>query len=355
MFDGLKLTNKGIELLAAILAGHTVQFTKIKMGDGNEPSNFMTLTNLVNVRQTLNIARKEIVNNTILRIGANLSGSDVGSGFYWKEIGIFAKDLDGDNTEYLFSYDNAGAQASYIPAGGIVTEQLIDLEITVGNTDNITVVIDESLVFPTIEEMNNAITTAITSVTTNLGGQINTLSTNLSSHTRNRNNPHSVTASQVGLGSVQNYDIASQAEAQAGSANNKYMTPVRVKNAIDQFVTRANLQIDNVQNYGLATESEAKAGISNVKYMTPLRVANYVNDKVNATFVGLGNVNNYGVATQAEAQAGSSNAKYMTPLRAKELLVALGVQSAGNMKIVVSSSQPSVISGTTQIWINTSS
>ena len=64
MFDGLKLTNKGIELLAAILAGHTVQFTKIKMGDGNEPSNFMTLTNLVNVRQTLNIARKEIVNNT---------------------------------------------------------------------------------------------------------------------------------------------------------------------------------------------------------------------------------------------------------------------------------------------------
>ena len=65
--------------------------------------------------------------------------------------------------------------------------------------------------------------------------------------------------------------------------------------------------------------------------------------------------NNYGVATQTEAQAGSSNAKYMTPLRTKDLLVALGVQSAGNMKIVVSNSQPSVISGTTQIWINTSS
>lgn len=231
MFDGLKLTNKGIELLAAILAGHTVQFTKIKMGDGNEPSNFMTLTNLVNVRQTLNIARKEIVNNTILRIGANLSGSDVGSGFYWREIGIFAKDLDGDNTEYLFSYDNAGAQASYIPAGGIVTEQLIDLEITVGNTDNITVVIDESLVFPTIEEMNNAITSA----TTNLGGQINTLSTNLSSHTGNRNNPHGVTASQVGLGSVQNYGIASQAEAQNGSVDNKYMTPLKTKQAVEAY------------------------------------------------------------------------------------------------------------------------
>ena len=54
----LKLTNKGIELLAAILDGDNVQFTKIKMGDGVEPSNFMTLTNLVNTRQTLNIARK---------------------------------------------------------------------------------------------------------------------------------------------------------------------------------------------------------------------------------------------------------------------------------------------------------
>ena len=46
-------------------------------------------------------------------------------------------------------------------------------------------------------------------------------------------NPHSVTKSNVSLGSVENYGIASQAEAEAGSSNVKYMTPLRVSQAID--------------------------------------------------------------------------------------------------------------------------
>ena len=41
-----------------------------------------------------------------------------------------------------------------------------------------------------------------------------------------------LTKSDVGLSSVQNYGIATQAQAQAGTANNVYMTPLRVKEAI---------------------------------------------------------------------------------------------------------------------------
>jgi hypothetical protein len=55
-------------------------------------------------------------------------------------------------------------------------------------------------------------------------------------HANRTDNPHAVTKSQVGLGNVQNYGIASQAQAEAGSANNVYMTPLRTKQAIDQFV-----------------------------------------------------------------------------------------------------------------------
>jgi len=46
---------------------------------------------------------------------------------------------------------------------------------------------------------------------------------------------HTHTASQVGLGNVQNYGIATQAQAQAGTANNVYMTPLRVKEAISSL------------------------------------------------------------------------------------------------------------------------
>lgn len=52
-------------------------------------------------------------------------------------------------------------------------------------------------------------------------------------HTGNTSNPHSVTKSQVSLGSVENYGIASQAEAEAGSSNEKYMTPLRVLQSIN--------------------------------------------------------------------------------------------------------------------------
>ena len=55
-------------------------------------------------------------------------------------------------------------------------------------------------------------------------------------HKANTTNPHSVTKAQLGLGNVQNYGIATQAEAEAGTANNKYMTPLRTKQLIDSTI-----------------------------------------------------------------------------------------------------------------------
>lgn len=57
-------------------------------------------------------------------------------------------------------------------------------------------------------------------------------------HTSSTSNPHSVTKSQVGLGSVENYAVANQAEAEAGSSTTKYMTPLRVKQAIESFANK---------------------------------------------------------------------------------------------------------------------
>ena len=39
-----------------------------------------------------------------------------------------------------------------------------------------------------------------------------------------------------------------------------------------QAVTKTNVGLGSVQNYGIATQAEAETGVSNVKYMTPLRV-----------------------------------------------------------------------------------
>ena len=44
-----------------------------------------------------------------------------------------------------------------------------------------------------------------------------------------------VDKSDVGLGNVQNFSIADQAEAEAGSVSNKYMTPLRTAQAISEL------------------------------------------------------------------------------------------------------------------------
>lgn len=174
-------------------------------------------------------------------------------------------------------------------------------------------------------------------------------------HRADRDNPHVVTKAQVGLGSVENYPIASLAEAEAGTASNRYMTPQRTAQAIQEqaggtlgshtsntsnphSVTKAQVGLGSVENLTLASQVEAQAGTSNSRYMTPLRTqqaimtlagnalsghtSNTSNPhNVTKTQVGLGSVENLGLASQAEAQAGTSNAKYMTPLRTTQAIM----------------------------------
>lgn len=200
--------------------------------------------------------------------------------------------------------------------------------------------------FKTMSDVQVAVDRVRDAILANSGG-------GLAAHIGNFNNPHAVTKTQVGLSNVLNYGIATTIEAQAGTSNVKYMTPLRVKEAIDVLaanlvnthasrndnphgVTKTQVGLSNVQNYPIATTAEAQAGVLNDKYMTPLRVmdvvsitntnlANHLADfdnphKVTKDHVGLFNVQNYAVATQEEARAGDRNDRYMTPLRSTQLV-----------------------------------
>lgn len=58
----------------------------------------------------------------------------------------------------------------------------------------------------------------------------------LTAHATNQSNPHGVSKSQVGLGNVANYAIASQDDAETGTATDKYMTPQRVFQSIAKWI-----------------------------------------------------------------------------------------------------------------------
>jgi hypothetical protein len=109
-------------------------------------------------------------------------------------------------------------------------------------------------------------------------------------------NAHGVTANTVGLGSVQNYPIATSAEAFAGVAANKYMTTdlvsAVVKNAINlgmdahiartdnpHALTAAQVQLGNLRNYSTASLAELKApDAANPKYVINTSVGAYLTE-----------------------------------------------------------------------------
>lgn len=176
----------------------------------------------------------------------------------------------------------------------------------------------------------------------------------INAHASRGDNPHNVTKAQVGLGSVENYLVATNTEAQAGVATNRYMTPATTKAAIDTLaplalashtgdknnphqVTAQQVGLGSVQNYALATVSEAIAGLSNAKYMTPYLVAQAISNGsgqglaahlsdfnnphgVTKAQVGLGLVDNYATATNAQTIAMTADNLFITPANLKAFL-----------------------------------
>lgn len=181
----------------------------------------------------------------------------------------------------------------------------------------------------------------------------------LNTHVNRSDNPHNTSKGQVGLGSVQDYPVASQAEAETGTASNRYMTALRGAQQIAALaviplnahinrtdnphgVSKAQVQLGDVQNYGIADAVAARAGTSNELYMTPAMTREAITSialqgitehidnlnnphQTNKAQIGLGSVQDYPVASQAEAVLGAANNRYLTVLRGADLIGALAL------------------------------
>jgi hypothetical protein len=152
------LTNKGRQLQAKAQAGAQLVYTRMAVGSGTlSGQSLESMTALIAPVKDLNITRlKRPTGATRALIGATLTNQDVTTGFYLREIGIFA--TDPDDGEILYMYANAGATADYItPQGDGVIEKALNMNVFVGTAANITANIDESLVYATQQDLADAI------------------------------------------------------------------------------------------------------------------------------------------------------------------------------------------------------
>jgi len=98
-FKGFILTEKGRELLAKGLSGETITFTKMAIGDGTTATSEREMTALVNQITTLPLLNVDTKGNGTCEINALLTNKSVTTGFYIRELGIFAHGNDNDVVE----------------------------------------------------------------------------------------------------------------------------------------------------------------------------------------------------------------------------------------------------------------
>ena len=153
MFSQLNLTSAGALLASQTALGDQIEFTRIKMGDGEEPEDYRTLTDLVHGMQSMPIAREKIVDINTIALGSNLFPADITADFYWREVGLFARNVTKDGPEVLFSYGYTHTP-SYISAGSTLVEKYIDIDLQINNAENVIINLDYSNLFPTKQEMS---------------------------------------------------------------------------------------------------------------------------------------------------------------------------------------------------------
>lgn len=190
-FPKLSLTDAGRALIVKALSGETLTFTKLAIGTGDDPGEVGDLSDLVSSVVDMQITSIE-KGDGVVKLEGSFDNSALNAGIYARELGVFAEDPD--IGEILYAYANAGEFPAYIPADSSNSFERITMRVlvAVGDAENIEAVIGEFAGYVTKEE--------------------------LASHTMSTENPHQVTAAQVGLDNVPNVSTNNQTPTFATSS-----------------------------------------------------------------------------------------------------------------------------------------
>lgn len=156
------LTKQGLKLQAKVDAGSRMQLTQCKIGSGTLSSgqNLEDLTALIAPVQTLPIASINYSeNNSACVIAAVTDNSNVTSGYYLREFGVYVRDPDDGEILYAVAQDS---NPDYIPPKGTsaVISQEIGVALSFSNAANVTAYVNTSAI-ATITYVNSYVASAV--------------------------------------------------------------------------------------------------------------------------------------------------------------------------------------------------
>lgn len=166
MFNGFYITEKGREYIARSMSDRALVFTRGEFGNGvlEEGESPQTATKLKSSLSDLPISKKTstLSTTTITTQFSNLKNGSLLPAFHLTEAGLYGKlkDLSGrdddENPEELLLYAYVPVdQSDYIQQK--LTEFIINWPIGVSQTASVSILIDDSLVYPTLDDYTKKI------------------------------------------------------------------------------------------------------------------------------------------------------------------------------------------------------
>lgn len=155
-FPKMTLTNAGQALQTKVLAGATLTFTRIALGDGQlNGQPISLLTALISQKASVEVDSVRVVDNSTAQASGFFSNADITTGFWWRETGLFAQDPD--NGEILYGYTNAGDAGDYIPTvADTRVEKYIYCSIAVASATTVDITIPSSDTYIPMSQKGNA-------------------------------------------------------------------------------------------------------------------------------------------------------------------------------------------------------
>lgn len=287
------VTNKAVtEVSQAVANRETITFTRVALGSGRHRTGAETKNDIVQIVHTLPVTQSMSTDNAdTIRILARLDNENVNQELDVNEIGVFAKRAN--NPEFLFMYTWAEQGDVIPPRSQSAVYRDYDFNTTISKSQQITIQYNSNAsVFAKVSELNAAKNELKNNIDTHkrdtnvhlqigerekwngkaerthrhqvadidgLAEKIDAVTvkkanqSDFTSHTNNRNNPHGVTKTQVGLSNVDNVKQASYTDHEATKRDvneqeqrlalleemvlqNKYYVPLKAEDNTNTFL-----------------------------------------------------------------------------------------------------------------------
>lgn len=159
-FQNMIITRAGLDMIAQSQAGGTLIFTKGKLGDGQiGDQSIPDLTDLINAKMSVELSSVTAKTEGHVEVRFIVDNTDLDVGFFVREVGIFAK-VNEEGVEQLYGYANAGNYTNYLADKSVPIDSIITkIDLVIGNASNVAFTTDKSIVYVTLEDMENALNT----------------------------------------------------------------------------------------------------------------------------------------------------------------------------------------------------